>query len=56
MLGLRRSALPVDGASVRKSKKARLTLVSAHTGGTNSTEWKTFHKCMSQSVIDGDTT
>jgi hypothetical protein len=40
VLGLRRSALPVDGASVRKSKKARLTAVSAPTGRTNSAKWK----------------
>ena len=56
MLGLRRSALPVDGASVRKSKKASLTMVSAHTGGTNSAKRKAIDRTMRNAVIDGDAT
>jgi len=56
VLGLRRSALPVDGASVRKSKKTRLTVVSAHTGSTNSAKWKAIDGIMRNAVIDGDTT
>ena len=55
MLGLRRSALPVDGASVRKSKKASLTVVSAHTRRTNSAKRKAIDRTMRNAVIDGDT-
>src|SRR3981081_4064758 len=56
VLGLRRSALPVDGASVRKWKKAGLTVVSAHTGRTNSAKRKAMDRIMRNAVIDGDTT
>jgi hypothetical protein len=56
VLGLRRSALPIDGASVRKSKKARLTAVSAHTGKTNSAKRKAIDRIMRNAVIDGDAT
>jgi len=56
VLGLRRSALPVDGASVRKSKKASLTVVSAHTGMTNSAKRKAIGRTMRNAVIDGDAT
>jgi hypothetical protein len=41
---------------VRKSKKARLTAVSAHTGRTDSAKWKAIDGIMRNAVIDGDTT